>query len=232
MRCVLFPVALLGGFFVAPLSAQIQYASQIREVSAATQGHAGNQTAFNSAPDFGAFDAQVATPPDSGGSASASQQSTLTPTTIHVSGSVSAVSPQASGNGSASAGSILEVVFTLADAEPFTLSGNMTALPDSTRAARTVTLVGPTTGVFRFDSGPVSGAAPPLVPFSADGILQPGTYHLDVTASGYNTDNGLTSNSGDARYSLSLTVPEPSGLAWVAGALLIGWRGKRTFQGR
>src|SRR5262245_53830345 len=150
----------LAGFSRADLITPV---SQDRHVDAAV----GTQTQRFDAPDFGPF-VQTANVSTVNGFANASLNSSIGPSTI--TGTVSAAS-QGFGGTSASAHSVLQLVFDLSGPATYTLSGHGTG----SLASAGVSLNGPGVSV----SHGLLGSDPP---FSLNGHLDPGQYTFLMSA--------------------------------------------------
>ena len=199
VACTCFAVQTFG---------QLTYVSQTRTVSASPDG--GTQ----SAPDFGPFNGAINT--TDGGSAT--QTSTLGPSSISDSGTVHAQRPAAAGTGTGNADSFLDVKFSLANPQSYSLSGSIPNIPPPplslTVPSRYVELLDGQ-GNILFQYGGVTNDPDQ---FSHTGTLTAGTYELKEDVAGFDQMGAAGVQSGN--FAVNFAVPEPSSVLLAGCAML------------
>ena len=207
------PVISLFACLSVPLLAhgQITYTTQARTVSASATGSpsGADESAIQSAPDFNAFNGEVHT---TGGVGVASQNSVLGPSSITDSGDVFAFKWNT--RQTADALSNLDVHFSLAEPQAYSISGSIPAVLFIGPANRFVRLVDDQERAV-FSYGGIPGFAPQ---FNGTGQLPAGNYELQVFVSGH---DALLNATAGGSYNVTFTVPEPATAMPLAGALIV-----------
>jgi hypothetical protein len=153
------------------------------------------------------------------GGASASQFSQIAPFALSGSlhtgafGSVSSP-PAPAGSGSGEANSVFRVSFSVSDAVPYTIQGSLGATIDFFGLGQSSVALElrDALGIVLFSASDTGVPFPHSVPFSGDGVLEPGEYLLEALASAKARPGGYCcdgSSDGDLSFDFRV-VPEPS----------------------
>jgi uncharacterized protein (TIGR03382 family) len=203
-------------------SAQISYTAQSRFIRTAG-GITAGQSNTTSAPNFGPFSAsrtdfyvnEPGEPPMFNSRGSATQNSTLNPNQISMSGEVSGTDNYGSGGAGFGAGtSSLDVFFALNDVNPYRFRGSFNSGYNSASDYSLIlerTSPSPAVLFQRTLSGSFSDPTQAAGPFDVIGNLSAGNYRLRLSfTDGY---GGFGTGSGSASHTVLLFIPAPGAVA-------------------